>query len=273
MAAVWLGLQQFGLVSPAEAGPKARAAVQQALEADSTIAEVQFILAVMRTWIDWDWQGAEQAFRRALTLNSNYAEARAYYSHLLVFLARPDEAMQQADLAVAMDPLNPLIGALTCVTLSHIGRYEEAAARCEEILRADPTQPVAHGGLGHALLSSGRYEEHLAATIANARSRGDEEFAQALEQGFEEGGFERAMALAAEILVAQSEVGFVMPSRVARAFAYSRDSERALDWLERGVEVHDPEMPYSVGGTWPEEVLSHPRFREVLRQMGLPERE
>ncbi len=273
MAVLWGARQQFGLIPPAEAGPKHRAAAQRALEADSTIAEVQFILAVMRTWTDWDWAGAEEAFRRALELNPNYAEARAFYSHLLVFLDRPDEAMKQADLAVAMDPLNSLIGALSCVTLGHVSRYDEAVARCEEILRADPTQPVAHNGLNHALLSSGRYDEHLAAKIASSRSRGDEEFAQVLEQGYEEGGFERAMALAAETLVARSEVGFLLPTRVARAFAFAGDSERALDWLERGVEVHDPEMPYAVGGRWPQAVQNHPRFREIRRRMGLPQRD
>ncbi len=81
MASVWIGRRQFGLISPADAEPQIRAAVQRALEADSTIAEVHFTLAVMRTWTDWDWESAEEAFRRALDLNPNYAEARAFYSH------------------------------------------------------------------------------------------------------------------------------------------------------------------------------------------------
>ena len=273
IAALWGARQQFGLVSPAEAGPKVRAAVQRALEADSTIAEVQFILAAMRTWTDWDWEGAEKAFRRALELNPNYAEARAYYSRLLVFLDRPEEAMEQADLAVARDPLNSLIGALSCVTLGHVGRYDESLARCEEVLRADPTQPVAHGGLRRALRNLRRYDEYMAHQTALFRSRGDEAYARVLEQGYEEGGFERAMALAAETLVARSEVAFVPPVSVARAFAEAGEVERALDWLERGLEMGTPSMPYAAAGKWPEEVQTHPRFRELRRRMGLPERD
>jgi serine/threonine-protein kinase len=169
---------QFGMVSPAEAAPKQRAAVQRMLEADSTIAEVQFALAGLLTWTDWDWEGAEEAFRRAIEINPGYAEARAYYSHLLAFLARPEEAMEQADLAVELDPLNSLIGALSCVTLGLVGRYDEAVVRCEETLRVDPTQPVARGGLNIAWRGLGRYDEGLEQSIANIRTRGDEELAR-----------------------------------------------------------------------------------------------
>ena len=273
MAAVWSGRQQFGLTPPAEAGPKVRAAALRALEADSTIAEVQFILALMRTWTDWDWAGADEAFSRAIELNPNYAEARAFYSHLLVFLARSEEAMEQADLAVAMDPLNSLIGALSCITLDHVGRYDEALARCEEVLRADPTQPVAHEGLAVALRELGRFDEFMAHAIARSRSQGDEEFAQVLEQGYREGGFARASALAAEMLVARSEVEFVPPDWVADLFADAGESEKALDWLERGLELGTPSMPYAAVGGWPAEIQTHPRFLEIRERMGLPKRD
>jgi tetratricopeptide (TPR) repeat protein len=273
MAFVWAGRQQFGFAPPAEAGPEMRAAAQRALEADSTIAEVQFILGTTRTWADWDWVGGEQAFRRALELNPSYAEAHAYYSHLLAFLARPDEAMEQAELAVDMDPLNPLIRAMSCVTLRLVGRYDAAIARCEEALRADPMYPLALRGLASALRDSGRQDEYLEHNIAFLRSRGDEERAQVLEEGYDEGGFERAMALAAELLVARSGVEFVQPQDVAHAFADAGEAERALDWLERALRVRDPQMPYLAVVRWPEEIQNHPRFRELLRQMGLPERD
>jgi tetratricopeptide (TPR) repeat protein len=273
IAFLWSARQQFALVSPAEAQPNVRAAAQRALEADSTIADVHFTLALMRTWMDWDWAGGEEAFRRALELNANYAEARAYYSHLLVFLGRSEEAVEQADLAVALDPLNSLIGALSSGILLHIGRYEEAAAGFEQALRADPTQRVALDGIVPALGMLGRYDEFMAIQISRSRDQGDEELAQVLEQGYAVGGFERAMALKAEFLVARSEVEFVEPYSVAESFALSGDSERALDWLERGLDMHHPAMPYLVEGTWPEAVRNHPRLQEIRRRMGLPERD
>ena len=270
IAAVWGGRQQFGLVSPAEAGPMVRAAARRALAADSTVAEVQFALAVQRTWSDYDWDAADHAFQRALELNPSYAEARAFYSHLLVFLARPDEASEQADLAVTMDPLNPLISGLSCVTLSFVGRNEEAIERCQGVLRSDPTQPVAHDGLGNALRNLRRYDETQVTLIARARAMGDDEMERMLETGYAEGGFERAMALMAETLVVRSEVGFVPPGWIAYAFFDAGDMENALDWFERGVDIRDPTIPYLAASTWWEELEAHPRFRELVRRMGLP---
>jgi len=273
MADVWGGRQQFGMVSPAEAGPKARAAAERALEADSTIAEVHYIIAVLRTWTDWDWQGAEEAFLRALDINPSYAEARAFYSHLLLFLARGEEAIEQADLAFAADPLNSLIGALSCVTLSYVARYEDAMARCDEALRVDPTNPVALDGRNNALRSAGRLDEFLANEIVRARALGDEEWAQVLERGYEEGGYRRAVRDVAELLAARSEVTYVPPSWIGDMFAEAGETETALDWLERGEQLRDPNMPYMASGEWPEEIQTHPRFKELVRRMGLPPRE
>lgn len=172
-----------------------------------------------------------------------------------------------------MDPLNSMIRALTCVTLVFVGRNEEAIARCDEALRADPTQPVALDGRSIALKNLGRRDEYLANEIVRSRSMGDEEYAQVLEQGYEEGGFERAMALAAELLVARSEVEYVPPDWVATSFADAGEAEKALDWLERALEMGTPSMPYAAAARWPEEVQTHPRFRELIRRMGLPGRD
>ena len=79
--------------------------------------------------------------------------------------------------------------------------------------------------------------------------------------------------LLAEMLVAQSEVGFVRPTNIAHNFADAGEAEKALDWLERGLQVRDSGMPYAAAGSWPEEVQNHPRFREIRRQMGLPPRD
>jgi tetratricopeptide (TPR) repeat protein len=73
------------------------AAAAKALELDSTLAEVHYTLAVIRTWVYWDWEGAETKFRRAIDLNPNYPDPRAYYSHLLNIMGRPKETMPQIE--------------------------------------------------------------------------------------------------------------------------------------------------------------------------------
>ena len=103
---VWGGRAQMGIGSIREAQQQASAAARQALLLDSTLAEVQYAVASIRTWSEWDWAGAETAFQKAIGINPNYPDARAFYSHFLSIMGRPEEARAQMDSAVALDPLN-----------------------------------------------------------------------------------------------------------------------------------------------------------------------
>ncbi len=70
-------------------------AAGKAVELDNTLAEVHYALAVIKTGLEWDWEAAEIAYRKAIELNPNFPDVRAYYSHLLFVMNRPDEALAQ----------------------------------------------------------------------------------------------------------------------------------------------------------------------------------
>jgi len=50
---------------------------------------------------DWNWEGAENEFRRAIDLNPNYATAHHWYAMYLSALGRRDEAL--AEIKVLLD--------------------------------------------------------------------------------------------------------------------------------------------------------------------------
>lgn len=74
--------------------------------------------------------------------------------------------------------------------------------------------------------------------------------------------------MAAETLAADST--FVMPVEIAIQHLFAGLNDRALEWLERSFEAHDPNMPYI--GIWPmfDPLHDHPRFQDLLRRMNLP---
>jgi TolB-like protein/DNA-binding winged helix-turn-helix (wHTH) protein len=76
-----LGSLGGGGKAPKETIPKAREAAAKALELDNSLGEAHLSLALVRTYYDWDWSGADQEFKRAIELNPNYAEAHHFYSH------------------------------------------------------------------------------------------------------------------------------------------------------------------------------------------------
>ena len=126
-----------------EATPKAKAAALRAVALDDTVAETHYALAVVRAWSDWDWAGAESEFKRAIELNPGFPDARAYYSHLLIIMRRPEEAMAQGERAVELDPLNSLFRSLYARDLLYVRRYDDAIAQARKALQTSPDHPAA----------------------------------------------------------------------------------------------------------------------------------
>src|SRR5205807_259200 len=81
---------------PNEFFPRAKAAVQKAIEIDDTLAEAHAVLGFTIFWYDWDWGAAEGQYRRALELDPNSADAHLAYAHLLSNTGRHAEALAEA---------------------------------------------------------------------------------------------------------------------------------------------------------------------------------
>jgi len=274
IAHVWAGRSQFGLLPPREAAPKAMAAAEKAVELDNTRAEVHYTLAAVRTWVEWDWEGAEIAFRKAIALNPNYPNVRAYYSHFLMFMHRPDEAMAQIERALELDPFNALFQSLYGVDLIIMHRYDDAIAQFQNVLRTVPHHPLALRELAVAFHHKQMYEEALAATKAQYAAIGFREGEEALTRGFEEAGYTGAMNSAADTWAEISRVTYIMPFLIAQLYALAGNNDRALDWLERGFEAREPNMPYiCVMPIFIDLLRNDPRFKDLLRRMNLPELE
>ncbi|MCW9079689.1 MAG: protein kinase [Gammaproteobacteria bacterium] len=267
---VWAARQQMGLVIPSEATPKAKDAAQRALELDDSLPEVHYMWAAIKTWIDWDWEGGEQAFKRALELNPNFAEALVYYSHLLCYMGRLDEALAAAERAMQLDPLNSVIMTISGVTLAYLGRYDDAIERYQDALRTSPNDPVGHNGLWETYYKKGMYEESLKSAKAFFTGLGFAEIAEVMAQGYEEDGYSGAMESAAETMAAFSKQTYFSPVFIAMIYALAGDQEKTIEWLEMGYEMKDPNMPYI--GTLSFDLLDDdPRYQDLLRRMNLPE--
>src|SRR5437773_1263625 len=122
-------LAQYGLAPPNVLRPKARAAVQRALDLAPDLAEVHCASGALGFICDWDWPRAARDLRRAVELNPRYVAARQWLSCYLVFIeGRLEEGVAHAQRAVELDPLAPLLVMQLGMTLMGAGRYEEAAA-------------------------------------------------------------------------------------------------------------------------------------------------
>jgi len=260
---------QIGLAPAGEILPEAKPYLFKALELDNTLTEAHFAMAGLKTWWEWDWEGGEASFLRLIELNPNYAVGRAYYSHLLCYLKRNEEAAAQGALALELDPLNSLIMSMHANTLLLLRRYDEAIAQCRNVLRTSPNNIQSLAVLWEVLHSKRQYDEALDGAKAFYAALELTPVVEAISSGYETGGYPRAMRAAAETLASISEQVYVGPCFIGFPYAAAGETDKALECLEKGFEIGDPNMPYMAEPIFFDLLCKEPRYQGLLRKMNL----
>jgi eukaryotic-like serine/threonine-protein kinase len=267
VALAYTELGEVGALPPEEAYPASRAAAARALALDPELGDAHCAVAFASFVYEFDWEGAEREFQRALELSPSSADTYDLYGRLCSALGRYDEAIAMQRRAQELDPLAHPADVATA--LLRAGRYEDAV---EAARRAIALGSVArgHATLGWALLKQGRSDEGLAALEhAVALAPGDTLWLAQLGQACALAGREeRAREILAD-LEAQSAARFISPYHFAYVHTGLGQYDRAMDYLEQAFERHTGAV-YGIRGAFLFEPLrSHPRFQALLRRMGL----
>ena len=265
---VWWQRMQYSFASPEEAIPKEMAALKKALEVDSTRAEVYHSLGNIKTYMEWDWKVAESSFKKCIELNPNYAPGHVSYSSLLTIVGRMKEAIEHAELAYKMDPMNPAAKAWYGLCLLFARRYDDAITIFQEVLKIQPDNGIAIGNIPEAFHQSRRYEEELKAWKLYFISI-FKDFVHVFDQGYAKAGYTGALNLEADTLVAQSKTYYIDPWEMACIYACAGNKERTIDLLERAYEVHSPNTPFILYPIY-DFIRDEPRFQNLCRKMNLP---
>ena len=240
-----LGLRAYSALPPHDAMPRARAAALRALEIDDTLAEAHNSLAQVKMRYEWDWNGAEREFKRALELNPGYAFAHQIYADLLFITGRSTEALAEVKLAQKVDPSALTISASHALYLYYLGQSDEALAQCSKALEKDPnlytTRLVSalayeQKGMHQAAIAeaqkavslmSGKSGEAIIGYIYGKQGRRDEALA-VIEQ------FEQS-----------AKQSYVDPIHVAVIYSGLQDAEASLAWLEKAYTraLSGPDIP------------------------------
>ena len=270
IAIAWGGLQQMGFVPPDAAQPRMREAVGRALALDPTLAVAHYSKAGLAVWSDWDWQTGEREFALADSLDPNDAERQAVYAHFLYIMHRPAEGWRHIQRALQLDPLNDQVRAFYGVILSLLRQYPEALDEFRRAQATSPTMPMVLNQIPIQLHFLGRYAESLAAERASWQLRNDTTMVRVLDDGAAAGGYPLAMHRAADELAARAQRSGVGLQRVHATYMRAGDTARAMDWLERAYQAHDPNMPYMAVIPMNDPLRSDPRFQALIRRLKLP---
>ncbi len=112
VANFWVAFHQFSLAPSAVTIPNMFENLNKAIELDPHSSFVHYVSGLVNGWTAWNWEKAEEEFLLVNELTPNYAPGHMYYAHILCCLRRIDEAVSHCQIALDLDPLNPMIQAL-----------------------------------------------------------------------------------------------------------------------------------------------------------------
>lgn len=268
LAGVWGFLKQMDYVSPDEADPEIRRYMTIAAELNIRNAEIYYYEGIINIWTDFNWSAGEASLKNCLEINPNFSEARAYYSHLMMLLKRPDEMREQMQLAIDTDPKNPLIQVLAQVELMIESKYDSCIARTIQLQKVMPNNPLVMLILFQCYTETGDYDSAIIELAKVFKQLADEELIQLLNEIYKQQGFKEALIAAADDWTDRFD--FVSAQHATMLYAYGGDTEKTLFWLERAYIRKDPSNPYL--GVIPSLRPYHgeARYIEIIQRMNLP---
>jgi len=271
VAEFWLGVRQMGLAPSSITIPNIYKYLNKAMELDPHSAQTHLLNAAVAVWTGYDWEKGESEFLKSMELNPNNAEIKAYYSHMLLFLKRHEEAYVQARKALELDPLNPKIQGFVAITYLHIGRYEESMELANKALLMVPNHPLGLNALWSGNDHFGNFEE---ATAYCGKLFGlDEEMMEQVMDTFKKQGYIAALE---EILsfvesIPDEEIPVSASIRIAWLHMKTGGVDEALTILEDELDRQAADLHYVfTGNDLFEEIADHPRFLAIQEKMGLP---
>ena len=252
--------------------PKAKEAALKALALDDKLAEAHASLGQISDYYDYDFATAEREYRRAIELNPNYATAHQWFAEHLSALKRNDDAITEIKRALDLDPMSVIMNRIYGDILVDGRKYDEAIAQYKKTLDLDPNFPTAHYFLGRAYEFKGMYDEAVAEyTKSQAVSILPPETVQKLKDVYARSGWKAYLQMSIDLLMHDSQRTVFPPFAIASFYARLGNNDEAIKALEKGYEEREFRMTLLSVSAEFDGLRSDPRFRELVRRMGLPE--
>lgn len=266
----YLLLNVYNVTSADESFPKAEAASKRALSINESLAEAHTSLAFVTYRYHLRWAEAEEHFKKAISLNPNYATAHQWYGSYLAALGRLNEAVVEAKTAHELEPFSLTIYSDYIRSLYYAGRLEEARKESQKLIEMDANFGRGYYELGLVLEEEGKFEEAIAAFKTALKSLPDNNAALT--------ALGHAQALAgkradAEKIISRlqelSKQQYVSPFQTAVVYAGLDERKLALDWLEKSHEERFNWLPFIQIDPVFKNLRSEARFLELSKSLGL----
>jgi len=263
-----------GSVSPRDVIQLAKKAAERALRLDPSDAEAHLALGGIRYKLDWDWAGADRAFRQGLTLKPNDTLGRIEYANFLTAMGRFKESVEIGRRTLELEPLLPMAYAELAFSLVLLkGHDDEVLELIREGREIDPSSQESHAVSMLLYQMRGDFEEALAQLTHMERIRQDwsPNTMGIIGQAYASAGWDvEARALLSHLLERRA-MEFVSACALAYIYIGLGEDDEALRWLEVAYDEHDVSLVWLKVMWIYDRLRSDQRFQSIFDRMDFPE--
>lgn len=264
-------LSFYGPMRPEEAYPIAKELIVKALELDPELPEAHTVLAYIKTYWDWDWEGAERNFRKAIELNPNYITAHHLFAYFLVQVGHYEEALREIQKALELDPLNLIAIRTVGDMYYHSRQYEKAIPYFLKTIEMDSTFNYAHFNLGGVYRELGRYEEALIEFQKEVNLKSGAELAALANVGAmyaRMGNVKKAKTIL-NILNERSKKEYVPPTLISYTHFALGELDTGFEYLYRAFSTRDVWLVSLKFYHEFDPIRNDPRYFDLLEKLDL----
>jgi TolB-like protein len=262
-------LPAYGVDTLAAVLPRAESAARRAIMLDpaTPLAHV----ALGNVYGDrWQWADADQAFRRALALAPGDVETIDQYAQFLFVAGQFDAALREIERAQQLNPLSAVIGVNRTQFLIALHRFDEAGTQIRQTLATHPDFALAHVFAAALDIDRHRYPQAEAQMrLAAPLSGGDPDAFMLLVRGMADPALRAKVVGELETSPAYAALR-LDPIIHAMYLTWLGETDRALDVLELFAVKRNSNQPQTLWSPAFDPIRNDPRFKAVLKKMGLP---
>jgi TolB-like protein len=243
-------------------------AARRAVQLDSLSATAHAALGYALLNAEWNWAGADSAFRRAIALDPEYGPAHYWYAQLWWLQERWSDALVEAREAIDVDPLSVIAHLALARTLRLLGRTDEWLAENDRCIELQPEYPIPYIDRAEYDATLNRVEEaarNVRSYLSNlyvGRTIDEQTVSAVTSAAAGRGDVSKIGRLLGRIGVAET------PGQTARWFALSGARDSAFAYLQTAVSTRSLQLVTFVPHLGPL-LGTDPRWADFRKSMKL----
>jgi adenylate cyclase len=248
----------------------ARDYTNKALMLDSTLTEALTTKAFIQSHFDYDWKGAEAAFKKIISDNPNYPIAHLYYGNVLMWTGNSDAAINETKKALALDPLSSVLNMVLGRDYYDARNYDQAITQLQKTITLSPNFKSSYWHLGNTFLQKKMYSQAIDAysKLPPGKFDGILNGMILLSQAYSVSGDKRKAKDEFQKISKEDYIQ-IDPVLVAEFYISQGNIDEALEQLERGFDSHSISMIGLKIDPFLDPIRNEPRFKALMKKMNL----